>query len=184
MKSLKSIIPHLSDVLLFSEHALYERQRALVRGGLLKATAGRGPGSGVKATADNVAMLIISVLATDSLSNVVKDTGIIAKATRQVPDVDAPPEFRTFQAAVAYCLSTDDDRIASIEVFRTSRTAVVRLRDGHVIAFGKFRNISFVSITALIPQEAFRYVRRLLELTDPPSPAGYNPNRQMKVRPS
>jgi len=184
MNSLKSIIPLLSDVLRFSENALYERQRALVRGGLIKATAGRGPGSGVKATADNVAMLIISVLATDSLSDVVVETGIIAKATRQVPDVDAPPAFRTFKAAVAYCFSTDDDRIASVEVFRTSRTAVVRFRDGHIMPFGKLQHFSFVSITALLPQEAFRYVRGLIELTAPPSLANRTPTLRKKMRPS
>jgi hypothetical protein len=184
MNSLKSIIPLLSDVLVLSEHALYERQRALVRGGLLKAIEGRGPGSGVKATPENVAMLIISVLATDSLSDVIVDTKVIAKAARQEYNADALPELRTFKAAVAYCFTSDDYEIMSIKVFRDSRTAAIEMRDGRNIVFGKAPYTSFIFITAVLPREAFYYVHRLLKLTDPPTESDRNPYLKMKVRPS
>src|SRR5262245_62088547 len=58
--------------------AIYERQRALVRAGLLHTRPGRGPGSGVPADAKSVAMLLISVLATGSLSEVEEQTKAIA----------------------------------------------------------------------------------------------------------
>jgi hypothetical protein len=61
-----------------SQAALYERQRALVRAGLLHSSGGRGPGSGVRATADAIALLLISLLATDSLSETAKRTKALA----------------------------------------------------------------------------------------------------------
>jgi hypothetical protein len=179
MNSLKSIIPLLSDLLRLSEHALYERQRALVRGGLLKATEGRGPGSGVKATPESVAMLIISVLATDSLSDVIVNTRAVAKATRQGSEnADALAALRTFKAAVVHCLSSDDDEV-DIKVFRQDLTAAIGLRDGRSVHFGKSPPFgSFVFITAHLPREILPSIRRLLKRTDPPSPSERNPFRR------
>lgn len=76
--SLKSLIPSLAHELKFSEAALYERQRALVRAGLLHSSGGRGPGSGVRATTDAIALLLISLLATDSLSETADRTKALA----------------------------------------------------------------------------------------------------------
>lgn len=54
-----------------SPSGLYERQRALVRVGLLPQASSRGPkGGGAMATPDTVAMVLLSVLVTDSLSEV------------------------------------------------------------------------------------------------------------------
>jgi len=53
-----------------SPAALYERQRVLVRLGVLTERKGRGPGSGVKLTAESLAALLTSVLITDNLSEV------------------------------------------------------------------------------------------------------------------
>jgi formylmethanofuran:tetrahydromethanopterin formyltransferase len=50
--------------------ALYERQRALVRHGILKPIEGRGPGSGVEFSANSAATLLIGVAAVNSLSEV------------------------------------------------------------------------------------------------------------------
>jgi hypothetical protein len=69
MTSLKGYIPALARLLGMTPAALYERQRALVRAGLLDQSEGRGPGSGVRVTAASVALLLISVLATDNLSD-------------------------------------------------------------------------------------------------------------------
>jgi hypothetical protein len=70
MISLKSFVPFLADYLGLTADALYERQRVLVRTGVLVGPAGRGPGSGVRATPSSVAQLILAVLATNDLSEV------------------------------------------------------------------------------------------------------------------
>jgi hypothetical protein len=68
MPSLTSFLPRIAPTLGLTTSALYERQRALVRMKMLPTPEGRGRGSGAEATADTVAMLLVSVLATDSLS--------------------------------------------------------------------------------------------------------------------
>jgi hypothetical protein len=68
MASLKSLIPELAQALDMKPAAMYERQRALVRARLLEMRPGRGPGSGVLATPKSLAMLLIAILATESLS--------------------------------------------------------------------------------------------------------------------
>jgi hypothetical protein len=86
MSSLKSFLSAVSPIIGVSPAALYERQRALVKLGLLSAAPGRGPGSGVPLSADNVAVMIICVLASDSLSDV--DQRVIALC-------NAPPDIHT-----------------------------------------------------------------------------------------
>lgn len=78
MASLKSFIPTLANPLGMTPAALYERQRALVRAGLLEAKPGRGRGSGVSVTPQSVAMMLIAILATDSLSETEAQTKIVA----------------------------------------------------------------------------------------------------------
>jgi hypothetical protein len=68
--SLKAFIPELAKALEMNPTALYERQRSLIRGGLLEVKSGHGPGSGVRLNPESVAMLLISVLATNSLVDV------------------------------------------------------------------------------------------------------------------
>lgn len=68
MISLTSSLPLFVDHLGTTRAALYERQRALVRLGLLQKPQGRGRGSGAEADPHSVALLILSVLITDSLS--------------------------------------------------------------------------------------------------------------------
>lgn len=69
MKSLKSFLPQISGFLGTTPAALYERQRQLVRLGILTAEKGHGPGSGVKLSADGVAALLVALLVTDNLSD-------------------------------------------------------------------------------------------------------------------
>src|ERR1700730_12936218 len=66
--SLKAYMPPLARLLGVTPAMLYERQRSLVRAGLLDAGSGWGPGSGVRTTARSVALLLISVRASDSLT--------------------------------------------------------------------------------------------------------------------
>jgi len=59
--------------------SLYERQRVLTRGGYLTgAIAGKGPGSGIRATVPNVTRLLLSTLATDALSEIEARTRKVA----------------------------------------------------------------------------------------------------------
>ncbi|WJR74911.1 hypothetical protein [Bradyrhizobium sp. NP1] len=65
MNSLHSLIPALAPIFGLTEKSLYERQKALVRMGMLPTPQGRGRGSGAPATPENVALLVIAVMATD-----------------------------------------------------------------------------------------------------------------------
>jgi hypothetical protein len=67
---LKKYLPRLAEIVGSTPAALYERQRALTRLGLLTAQPGRGPGSGIALSADSVAVMIISLMATENLSDV------------------------------------------------------------------------------------------------------------------
>lgn len=69
MSSIKAFSTALSPYLSLTPNALYERQRALVRAGLLSTKPGRGPGSGVEASPKNVALLILSTMATDQIAD-------------------------------------------------------------------------------------------------------------------
>ncbi|MBR1155893.1 hypothetical protein [Bradyrhizobium sp. JYMT SZCCT0428] len=82
MAGLKSFLLAVAPLLGVTSAALYERQRALVALGALKSAPGRGPGSGVPLTAENFAAILISVLATENLSDVDK---------RVVSLINAPP---------------------------------------------------------------------------------------------
>src|SRR5262245_9780419 len=104
--SLKGLIPHLVKSLAITPAAIYERQRALVRVGLLRARPGRGPGSGVPADAKSVATLLISILATGSLSEVEDQT----KAVASLKSANGRCKItgkRTFGAALAATLASD-----------------------------------------------------------------------------
>jgi hypothetical protein len=70
MSSLKSFLARMAPVLETTSDALYERQRALVRLGILRPIPGRGPGSGVELSCDSLAVLLISVGAAAGLSDV------------------------------------------------------------------------------------------------------------------
>jgi hypothetical protein len=69
MIGLKTYLSTLSPLLGQSEEMLYERQRALVRQGLLDSVGGRGPGSGVRADESALSPFLISLLAHDILAH-------------------------------------------------------------------------------------------------------------------
>jgi hypothetical protein len=79
MTSLKALIPELAKALELTPAVIYERQRALVRAGLLDAKPGHGPGSGVRATPESLAMLLIAILAPGGLSETAAQSKAIAK---------------------------------------------------------------------------------------------------------
>ena len=117
--SLKGLIPLLARAVDMTPAALYERQRALVRAGLLQSEPGRGPGSGVRSTPDSVALLLIALLATGSLSETEGHTEILAKlksATKRCPLTGK----KTFATALAAALASEDvaKQVRWIEVER------------------------------------------------------------------
>lgn len=63
MRSLKAILPDIGAIIGMTHHTLYVRQQALTREGLFPVLPGRGPGSGVPASAETVATLLIGLLA-------------------------------------------------------------------------------------------------------------------------
>lgn len=121
-QSLKAIIPALAFTFGMTAAALYERQRALVRAKLIKPERGRGPGSGVRATPESLAMLLISLLATDSLSEVETCTKAVALLKSKEASKRCPLTGQaTFAAAVSAILGSDDiaDRALGISVEHT-----------------------------------------------------------------
>lgn len=108
MASLKASLPYLAPLFGLTTDALYERQRALVRHGVLKAIPGRGPGTGVPLSAHNLATLLIAVAAVNSLSEVdhriiefCEATPIDARSRGAVPIDQCPlTGQKTFRGAV------------------------------------------------------------------------------------
>jgi hypothetical protein len=102
MISLKGITPTLAQLVGMTPTALYERQRALVRAGLLHPEPGRGPGSGVRATPESVAMLMIALLATGSLSETEQGTKALAslKSAEQRCPLTGTKTFASALAAI------------------------------------------------------------------------------------
>jgi hypothetical protein len=77
--SLNTILPELSAALGLTQAQIYERQRLLVKGGLLVSKKGMGPGTGVQATPHNVAVVLTTLLAVQR-GDVVKRTKLLATA--------------------------------------------------------------------------------------------------------
>jgi hypothetical protein len=126
--SLKALIPKLAGALGASPAALYERQRALVRAGLLHPLPGHGPGSGVRATPESVALLLIALLATSSLTETEEQTARIMNlksATKRCPLTGK----RTFSTALGSVLASEHlaKRVQSIGVERGGDEAVAEI---------------------------------------------------------
>ncbi len=80
MTSLKTYTAKLAELLGISPAVIYERQRALVKAGLLIYDKGRGPGSGVKVTPESVATLILATLSANNLAETAERTLDVGKA--------------------------------------------------------------------------------------------------------
>jgi DNA-binding IscR family transcriptional regulator len=128
--SLKRLITHVSAMTGLSEAAVYERQRALVRAGLLKTERGRGPGSGVRGTPESMTLLLISLLATGNLSDAGLSTRIFANLKNK--DGFCPlTGKRTFAEAVTAILASKElaQRIIAINVSQEIRESEIAYRD-------------------------------------------------------
>jgi hypothetical protein len=70
MTSLKSYIPHMTPLLGLTPDVIYDRQRELMHCKLIEHTKGRGPGSGVRATPNTLATLLIGLMVVDKTAEV------------------------------------------------------------------------------------------------------------------
>jgi hypothetical protein len=155
--------------------ALYERQRALVRAGLLDAGSGWGPGSGVRATASSVALLLISVLTSDSLSEAETRAGDIAAAAPAGSDQCPLTGMRSFKDAFASILTAapQADRVVEITVSRTAARAKISYRDGRSTKVSEFigpgPDEPGLSVVATLAGSALKLIAaRLMEIVSLP----------------
>jgi hypothetical protein len=163
MASLKPFTFKLAPMLGMTPSALYERQRALVRAGLLVQGRGRGPGSGVQATASTVALLLIAALATGNLSNADVCARDIATA-KQLGDTPHTLKARTFHEALTSILSskTLSLLVTKLVIYQSVPWAEIHLAR-NVELFGtnalqKSRQLPGVRVTAEIDGDILRQI--------------------------
>jgi hypothetical protein len=128
--SLKTHLAKLARTLNLGEATLYERQRALVREGMLESLPGQGRGSGVRATPDTLALVLIALLSSVSLTDAAPLTKEVARAkpaSGKCPLTGAT----TFRDAVAKILS-DPNLLAKVK-----RISVTGLRGTAEISYGR-----------------------------------------------
>ncbi|MGY3234097.1 hypothetical protein ACVMAJ_000987 [Bradyrhizobium sp. USDA 4448] len=120
MSSLKTFLHDISGRLRMSPASLYERQRELVRGGLLPVREGRGPGSGVPLTPETVATFLIGLLATDSLTDLAERTAGLSSAKPVILGSQPPVSTRTFHSDLADALieKANTPRYMGVQVTR------------------------------------------------------------------
>jgi hypothetical protein len=108
MASLAGFIPVLAEKLEVKASTLDERHKALVRAGLLTAKPGRGPGSGVKATPESVAMLLISMMGPNGLAQTHLECKAIARLSNAFPHRCPLTHKKTLAAALAAIIANEE----------------------------------------------------------------------------
>lgn len=171
MKSLKAFTQRFDDLAEATKDGLYERQRALVRLGMLIPLPGRGRGSGVPLNASNLSALIGSMLATDRLSEV--DTRVARLCDSKPSPGPACPftgatNFRdalaaiigsTKRAKLTLSLSLDREKLEPEILFRAKRK-VVR---SHFRPRGESSRYPFLRTVVTLESDALFTLARLLE---------------------
>jgi hypothetical protein len=182
MISLKAFAPVLAETLGTTSAAIYERQRALVRLGLLPAPIGRGRGNGVPASANAVAMIIIAMMVTDNLSDT--DDRVRTVAEAQVLGRGRAPRCtltgrRDFKSAlVALLRMTDLPEGLTILVSRKKLSAAIHWGNraegrSRRTEFGDFMELHFppfLVVDATLPEGALQSISaslRAANLHDP-----------------
>ena len=110
--------PCIGEDLDMKPAAIYERQRALVRAGLIDMQPGHGPGSGVRATPQAVALLLIAILATDNLTETEQSARLFAKL-KSNEEVCPLTGEKTFASALAAVLSSKARAVVLVRVQRS-----------------------------------------------------------------
>jgi hypothetical protein len=164
MASLTSFLPRIAPTLGRTTSALYERQRSLVRMKLLPTPEGRGRGSGAEATADTVAALLVSVLATDSLSESEALVQAVAQSafmdtTKKIISTCPVTSEQMFVDAVARTLA--DEKLAKFQ------PSIVVSRYSHArIEWHRSRRTE-VSFFGSTPEASAEYLNREIRLPFP-----------------
>jgi hypothetical protein len=132
-KSLKSCLPVLAEAFSEKPDTLYERQRALVREGLLDALPGHGRGSGVRATPESVAMLTIGMLASVALA----DVGPLARSFSNAASITSECPLtagKTFHGALSRILSDESlaNRVNGISIRVNEGQAAIAFDGGNI----------------------------------------------------
>jgi hypothetical protein len=130
MASLTSFLPKLAPHFGMTLAAVYERQRALVRLGLLPKPQGRGRGAGAQATSETVALICMSILATDNLSEMDERIATLASApinTHYKKKYCRLTGAGDFRGALTRIMGDVDlaRRVTSVDVRRKELTATV-----------------------------------------------------------
>ena len=171
MMSLKSFLPQISKIWGVSAAALYERQRALVRIGVLEAIEGRGPGSGVPLTAGNLAGLIIALALTENLSDTDARVDTLCKAAPRPQSRCPLTGATTFRRALASILESCEkaDQVESVSVDRGELAAFIGYANGSEKLFSTFRSArkgsahpDAISTRAIVPPRPIRLTAELL----------------------
>jgi hypothetical protein len=163
---LKGYTPDLAKLLGLTPAALYERQRALVRTGLLDVSEGRGPGSGVRTTAGSITMLIIAALATDSLSETEERSREIAEAAPLGADQCPITLTSTFFEALTSVLSSSGKAayLAEVRVSRTAARAQIAFDTGQTAKFAGTRSAEpFLHTEAVLAREPLQAVAAAID---------------------
>jgi hypothetical protein len=140
INSLKASSPYLAEILRLNPHAIYERQRALVKKKVLKSSPGRGPGSGTFFTPEPVGVLVTSMLTTENIKDSAEKTSIIWNAPRtsySSGKKSALGGALTFKDAMINVLGSDDhaQEVQVIRVHRTNLSAQIFLVGGGQLEF-------------------------------------------------
>jgi hypothetical protein len=128
--SLKVFLPSLATILRVPPGSLYERQRVLVAADMLETEGWRGPGRGVRLSHRSVALILISVLASDQVIGSAEPT----KETARLKPFEGKCPLTgttTFVDAFTTVLGTRDllDRVSNVHVARFASHAAIVYRD-------------------------------------------------------
>ncbi len=175
MPSLTSILPAIAPVLELTPQALYERQRALIRLGLLAAPEGRGK-VGAVASPDTVALLIVATMVTDNLS----DTDDRVRRLSSAPFVDGKKDRCAFSGAImfkealSFVLSPTASLSrrrggafhTSVRVYRNEPAAQIMFGTSPKFKFSEFgerdRRRDRLRVEAELPNDALQAIRLAL----------------------
>jgi hypothetical protein len=166
MASLKAFLPQLAKVVDMTPDALYSRQRALTNMGVLKSIEGRGPGSGVTLSGESVAVLIIALMAADSLQDT--DERVRRTCNAEAEEAGVKPLQPTLAAIL---LSAESVKKFQVLTINRNETATILYREGQMTRFAKFNirktrgNRSVININATMAAEPIRQISKALLTT-------------------
>jgi hypothetical protein len=175
--SLKILLPEIGRILGESETALYERVRALVRERMLKSLAGRGRGSGVRASPESLAVLLCAMLATTNWSETAVATKALVKAHALMDGKCPLTGAATFRDALTHILASESiaERIEEIEFASAKGEVYVRydrpplqpppllLPSPHSIFMGGLSRIGGLYRDSFLTGDAVRAVTKLVQ---------------------